>query len=545
MIELRPYQIKALESVYKYWETKKGSNPCVICPTGSGKGIIIASLCKDILDRWPGTKIAIVTDSKELVQQDYDELKTHWPEAPAGIYSAGIGKRDLDKLITVGGIQSIYKHIYEMYPTPEICLIDECQSIGADGESRYWQFVKAIRECNPKAVFVGFSATPYRLSDGLLYEGKGKLFDGVAYEIKIPQLIKEGYLCPVISVGGLAQIDLTDVKIRGGEYVAEDLAYAADSPELISRACDEIIKYGTDRKSWLIFATSCEHADHITEELVSRGIDCETVTGETPKGERDNKLARFKDGKLRALTNVNLLIKGFNNKRLDMVVLMTATRSTAKFVQACGRVMRIFPGKENGLILDLGSNFETHGTLDNIQPFFKRQSSEKQDAPVKTCPNCRRILPVQTRTCPGCGHEWESGECLPSHGTTAYSGAVLTDQIKPEWINVRSVSYHRHIKEGKKDSLKIVYYSGVGRQYPVWCSLDHQTSAFAVNKARQWISQAGATVFTVSGALEEALSDMWNRPSRILVKPDGKYWQVMQADYSEPIIEQKELGVNV
>ena len=142
-----------------------------------------------------------------------------------------------------------------------------------------------------------------------------------------------------------------------------------------------------------------------------------------------------------------------------------------------------------------------------------------------------------------CGYEYPEQECLPCHGTTAYSGAVLTSQIQPEWIDVARVNYFRHTKEGKKDSLKIVYHSPVGKQYPVWCSLDHETSAFAVRKAREWISAAGATQFTVSDALEEALCDKWRKPTRILVKPDGKFWRVLQADYQSKVEVQGVLGV--
>ncbi len=78
-------------------------------------------------------------------------------------------------------------------------------------------------------------------------------------------------------------------------------------------AVDEMLTYGRDRKSWLVFCAGVQHAYDMRDELRSRGIACEAVAGETPAADRDRILAGFKAGKLRAVTNNSVLTTGFNH----------------------------------------------------------------------------------------------------------------------------------------------------------------------------------------------------------------------------------------
>ena len=105
---LRDYQERAVTGVYQWMASHQG-NPCIVAPTGSGKSWIIAALCEDVLHRWPDTRrILVLSHVKELLQQDAEKIVKAWPEAPLGIYSAGLNSRQIER-ITVAGIQSIYK----------------------------------------------------------------------------------------------------------------------------------------------------------------------------------------------------------------------------------------------------------------------------------------------------------------------------------------------------------------------------------------------------------------------------------------------------
>jgi len=190
---LRDYQQSAINSVFNFWKSGK-KRPLIVAPTGAGKSLIIAGFCKQILEQWPDTRIIVVTDSKELVEQNYAELKNHWPDASIGIYSAGIGKKEIHAKITFAGIQSVYRQVMVFYPAIDIVIVDEAHTISRDADTRYGEFIKEIIMCNPKSAFVGLTATPYRLDSGMLHTGEHALFDGISYSVDMLKLRRLGIL---------------------------------------------------------------------------------------------------------------------------------------------------------------------------------------------------------------------------------------------------------------------------------------------------------------------------------------------------------------
>lgn len=126
-LTLRPYQRAAIDALYAYMENS-GGNPLVVLPTGTGKSCVIAQFCMEALE-FEGTRILIVTHQKELILQNFLELKNLWPEAPAGIYSAGLNRRDLSSRIIFCGIQSIHRHAFTLQKI-DLVLVDECFPAG-------------------------------------------------------------------------------------------------------------------------------------------------------------------------------------------------------------------------------------------------------------------------------------------------------------------------------------------------------------------------------------------------------------------------------
>lgn len=533
MMQLRDYQQAAIDSIFNFWSTGK-KRPLIVAPTGAGKSLIIAGFCKQILQEYPDIRIMVVTDSKELIEQNAAELKKHWLEASVGIYSAGVGKRQTDAKITFAGIQTIYKHMMEFYPAIDIVIIDEAHMIPRDGDTRYGEFIKAILLCNPKAAFIGLTATPYRLDSGMLHTGESALFDGISYSVDMLKLISAGYLVPVISKGGLKSIDLSKVHMVAGEYNQGELACAADDPALVEAAVEEIKRYGADRKSWLIFATGVDHARHISDLIPGS----EVVTGDTPKAERADLISRFRSGKLRCLVNIGVLTKGFNAPCLDLIALLTATKSTGKYVQMVGRGLRPCTGKTNCLLLDFGGNVLEHGPIDDVRPRRpKSGGGADQDAPAKQCPQCQALIHARVRECPDCGYQYPE-DMICNHSQVAYSGAVLSSQEEPVWVPVTRVGYSRHSKDGSPDSVKVTYFAGAGKQYPVWVCLDH--TGYAAKKALKHVIEAGGEATTTTDALEEAW-DHWATPTRIKVRRNGKFFDVLDIQYAPIVKEQRSL----
>lgn len=541
--KLRPYQEAAINGLYEYWATGRGDNPLIVAPTGAGKTAILSQIVKDAMS-FPGTRVMVLTHVKELLEQGADGLLKMYPEADFGFYSASIGQKRLDKPITFAGIQSVYQRAYDMVPAPDLVIVDEAHMIPKNSETRYGKFLADLKVCNPKVKMIGLTATPYRLDSGHLHKGKGALFDGIAYDIPVGMLMDEGYLAPVISKGGAKKIDLTNVGKRGGEFIERDLAIAASDPELVRSTVQEIVEYGHDRKAWLIFASGLKHADMLKDEMESHGVSVDVVSGDDPAQKRNQKIASFKSGKTRAIINCGVLTTGFDYPAVDLVAMVRATESTGLYIQIVGRgtrpvysegydlskkegrVSAIQNGsKPNCLILDYGDNVARHGFIDAVKPKIKGEGKGEGDAPTKECPNCNSMVFAGSRVCDDCGNEFPPPEL--SHSHKSYGGAILSSQVQDEWIDVDDVTYERWKKDGKPDSIRVTYICGLTR-ISEWLCPDHGGYAASRYEARKPALKAQAS--TTNEALQE--SNDWIKPSRIKVRPDGKYHQIMQLDYS-------------
>ncbi len=526
-LALRDYQEAAIEGLYQYWIDKRGDNPLIVVPTGGGKSLIIAKLIEDALE-FPETRILMLTHVAELIEQNARELVGLLPGVDLGIYSASLGQKRHDRRVTFAGIQSIWERAYDMVPPPDLVLIDEAHLVPKNTETRYGKFLDDLRICNPQVKVVGLTATPYRLDSGYLHKGKGAIFDGIAYDIPIGMLMDQGYLSPLVSKGAKAKIDLTNVGMRGGEFIESQLAMAASDPELVKATVAEIVRFGEDRKSWLVFASGVNHAEMLKEEFATHGIDAEVVTGADNKTDRRDRIADFKAGRLRCLINIGVLTAGFNHPATDLVAMVRATASPGLYVQIAGRGTRLAPGKADCLLLDFGGNVERHGFIDAVRIKEKGAGNGDGQAPVKECPDCQSLVAAGLRYCP-CGHKFPDPEL--NHGHKAYGGAVLSSQVTAEWVDVDAVYYYRHKKEGKPDSVKVSYSCGI-KTVNEWLCPDHGGYAASRYKAR--MSALGATAETTDDALSEAPVS-WTIPTRIKIKPrldDPRFDEIVQLDYS-------------
>ena len=525
--ELRDYQREAVDGLYNYWASKAGDNPLVVAPTGSGKTAILAQVIKDAMS-YPDTRVLVVTHVKELLEQGASGLLKLYPEADFGIYSAGLKQKVLNKPITFAGIQSVWERAYDMVPAPDLVLIDEAHLLPKNTETRYNRFIADLKICNPDVKVVGLTATPYRLDTGYLHKGKGAIFDGIAHDIPVSMLMDQGYLSPVISKGGIKQIDLSGVGKRGGEFIESELATAASDPELVESTVKEIVKLASDRKSWLVFSSGVNHAHLLADEFEKYFVDVGVVTGSDSSAVREKTIADFKSGKLQCLINVNVLTTGFDHPGVDCVCLVRATASCGLYIQCIGRGTRVSEGKENCLILDYGSNVERHGFIDQVKPKDKMSGGDGE-APVKQCEKCQTIVHAAAKICPECGFEFPAP--LLNHGSISYSGAMLSSQVVAEWVDVDDVLYSRHKKEGKPDSIKVTYYCGM-LSVSEWLCPDH--GGYAASKYRERKSLLNAYADTTTEALDEA--HFWRKPSRVMVKPSShnpKYKEITKFDYTQ------------
>jgi DNA repair protein RadD len=517
MLTLRPYQQAAITAIYGYFQNHKG-NPLVVIPTAGGKSLVMAAFIEGVLKAWPDQRILIVTHVRELIAQNHAEMIGLWPEAPAGIYSAGLGKREAQARILFAGIQSIHRRAAEIGHT-DLVLIDEAHLIPGSSSTMYRRFLDGLTRINPALKVIGLTATPFRLDSGMLHEGKNALFNDIAYEAPVRDLIDAGYLSPLVSKQPATRLDVSKVGTRAGDFIQRDLAAAVDKEAITRAAVTEIIEHGRDRKSWLAFCSGVDHARHVAEEFGRQGIICRTIFGDTPKEERDAIIAAFKRGEIRALASMGVLTTGFNAPAVDLIALLRPTKSAGLYVQMVGRGTRLAPGKENCLVLDFAGNVRRHGPIDLVRP---RRAGEAGggDAPTKVCPECDSIIALSATECPDCGYVFPAREVKIA--PTAATLPVLSPKV--QWLPVDGVSYSRHDKLGGLPSLKVTYSCGL-TSYSEWVCIEHQ--GYARQKAAEWWRKRapGCPVpLTVDQAIAEAA--LLARPSAISVRPSGRYVEI-------------------
>ncbi len=519
MLTLRPYQQAAIDAIYHYFAEKSG-HPLIVIPTAGGKSLVMAAFIAGVLKAWPDQRILVVTHVRELIAQNYAELVGLWPDAPAGIYSAGLGRRDLGARILFAGIQSIHRRAYDVQQC-DLVLIDEAHLIPATSDTMYRRFLDALMRINPELKVIGFTATPYRLDSGMLHEGKGALFTDIAFEVSVRELIDAGYLAPLVSKAAETTLDVSGVATRGGEFVAKDLQAAVDLPEITEAAIDEVVALGRDRRAWLAFCAGVEHATHVAEAIRARGFSAATIFGDTPKAERDRIIAAFKRGEIRALASMGVLTTGFNAPAVDLIAMLRPTKSTGLYVQMAGRGTRLAPGKTDCLVLDFAGNVARHGPIDAVKP--KRPGAGEGDAPVKVCPDCQSLLPTAVQNCPDCGHVFPPPEVTIE--TSATTLEILSSG-RPQWLAVTGVSYRRHEKEGGRPSLRVDYQCGLVR-HSEWVCLEH--TGYARQKAIAWWRQR-APQGPVPTSVTDALTQTHELavPAEIAVRPSGRFTEIVR-----------------
>lgn len=524
MIELRQYQSKAVQDLWDWFMRHPEGHPILELPTGSGKSVILAEICRQALRSWPGSRILMTVKSKELCEQNLEKLVSIWPEAPAGVHSASVGRKDIGHDILYTTIGSIYKKAH-LLGRVDLILIDECHLVDTKGAGMYRQLIRELQKYCPHVRVIGVTATPFKGDGVWLTAGDDPLFTGIASRIKIKELLDMGFLSPMISAGKMKNITTSDgVSIKNGDYNTKQLAEKLDKSDLIDASCRELLSIGAERKKWIAFCVTVEHANHVCNKLNELGIPSNIVTGETSKLDREQIISDFKIGKYRCLTTVLALGTGFDVPDIDLVVLMRNTKSLVLYLQLLGRGLRIAPGKTDCMVADFTDTCAALGPIDLItgRGPKRKMTSER---PVKLCEECGSINAVSARQCIDCGAPFDIVEQAP-HGTKVSAAAIMSGQksavVK---YTISNVTYAKHQKPGKPPSLRVEYWSGLRIVAKEWIGIESDNHFAASRASHWWWSRSGAsTPTTVDQAIKS--TDALMSPSVVYVIESGKYPEI-------------------
>lgn len=392
MKELRPYQ-KALIATIKRKFVEGKKRVILMSPVGSGKTIMAKSMIRDALEK---LKTALFTvHRKVLLEQTYKEFRNFDPSV-----IMGDDKRYCDDSpLQIGMIQSL---INRELPDINLVIIDEV----------HYAFnsilIQDILKKHPNSFVIGLSATPVD-EKGFLLEG----FDAIIDDIQTEDLIELGFSVPY-EIYSPIQLDLSGVSVKNGDYVVSELVTVVDIPSIVKTVVDNYEKLGQDRK-FICFAINQEHGRHLSEEFNIRGIITGYIDATIKDEVRSDILTGFAGGEYQGIVNINVLTAGFDEPSVGCVIIANPSKSWRKYIQECGRGIRLFGstieesianGKPNCILLDLGGCFEEHGRPDKrvklkFAPKFSKaidkdlgidENTEDRDAIIQNISDDKRVL---------------------------------------------------------------------------------------------------------------------------------------------------------
>jgi DNA repair protein RadD len=459
---LRQYQRDGIAAALDYL-TAGGMAGLLVWPTGAGKSVALAEIAGHFVTT--GRRVLVATHVTELVAQDAAACARALGSDLVGINCASLGRRDADRSVTVASVHSVYRRPDWLGPV-DLVIVDEAHLLTYGDEGMYAQLLSNLRAHGPVPM-LGLTATAYRMKSGRLidpHDGRPPIFERVVHEASLRDLIAQGFLVRPIAKGTSTVLDTSGVDRSGGEFALAALERAVNVDVLNRAIVSEIIGRGTDRRSWLVFATGVNHAEALAAVLTENGITARAVHSNLTAAQRRAAIVGFRAGTIRALISMNVLSVGFDAPAVDLIAVCRPTLSPGLHVQMLGRGTRLSPetGKTDCLVLDFAGNVLRHGPLDLIDGAGLATEPGNGEAPVKRCPACQSLLPAGTRTCPDCAHEFEFAPRELKLAAEPIAAPVLSDDtehVDPGcvWMAVSGMTVSQHEKPDRPPTLRLTF----------------------------------------------------------------------------------------
>ena len=356
------YQAECINASLNFLTDKKvKGNGLAICPTASGKSLIIANIAQALEGM-----VVVFQPNIEILRQNYEKFLSY--DGRGGIYSASAGVKHVSRItyVTIGSVAK--KH--HLFDQVKYILIDECHLVSAEA-GMYFDFIKA----HPKAKVLGFTATPYRLStnvDGamlkFLNRTSPRIFNKVVYSIQNSILFEGGFLAP-LRYFDINLIDATKLKMnaKGTDFTDASIREYNRSTKMLDRIIEYSNRLLLKRANLLVFCSLVSEAHQVAKGIPGAVV----VHGELDSRDRDKILKNFKSGIIRCVVNVGVLTTGFDMPTLEACIIGRKMMSLALYYQIIGRVMRkfIYPDgtKKVGWVIDFGGNISFFGKIETME----------------------------------------------------------------------------------------------------------------------------------------------------------------------------------
>lgn len=326
-----------------------------------------------------------------------------------------------------------------------------------------------------------------------------------------------------------------------------------DDDVLVRAAVDEMLTLGENRRTWLIFAVSIKHAEHIQKVLEENEISVKVVSAKTPKQERQQIIKDLREYRLRCAVNVRTLTTGTDVPNIDFIGDLAPTESPGLVLQKYGRGSRpvyadgydlttpegrleaiAASTKPNCMICDFAGNILAHGPVTHIAaPSAQEGRGKEKENKGKVCPSCESIVAAHLMECQDCGYIFPPQPRAIKHSESAHGMDVMSEEPilsenEANWYTVKSIHYERHIKAtmDSPPSMCVIYKTGA-YTFREWIPFENPRARFFAIK--WWLEHAdGECPLTTDEAIEKCHNGFLDKvAAKILVKKEGKYPRIM------------------
>ena len=374
-MQLRPYQTQLINDIRQ--SIKDGYTKIVsVLGCGGGKSIIQGTIAKNATNK--GNRVLFLVHRKELCEQ----IKNTFIDVGVNM-----------DLCDVCMVQTVSRRLKSM-PEYDLILTDEAHHSTAKTYTK-------IYEHYPKAILLGFTATPIRLNKG----GLGDVYDKLITSVSTQWLIENHYLAPY-KYYSVKLADISNLHTVAGDYKQDEVAQLMENKEIYGDTVKQWEKLAKGKKT-IVYCASIESAKHTSDEFTNAGYNSIAIDGNTPKNERQTAIQSFRGGDIDVLTNCELFGEGLDVPNCECVVLLRPTQSLTLYIQQSMRSMRFLPNKM-AIIIDHVGNVYKHGLPDDnrewsLEPKHKQETTVK----IRECKNCFAVYPPTLERCPYCNYKAE------------------------------------------------------------------------------------------------------------------------------------------
>jgi ribonuclease E len=313
-------------------------------PTASGKTIAAAGFVEAA--RTLG--VLILTHRRLLVTQFHRELTS---EGYGGRFEDAILKGKTPKRpnpVTVQTYAWFARHWQDLNPEAyNLVIADEAHTALGEKTSQ------AIRSFSDP-IYIGMTAT-----EQLIAKQVSDVFPASIDELPLADAARRGLIAPLRCLRVPPAAAISSVPIVGGDFEERALAAVLDHTAL-NQAAASLYRERFEHTPGIVYAAGVEHAYNLAKEFRAVGLKAEAVSGRTPPVQLAETLAAYERGEINVLINAMLLAEGWNSPRATVCMHLAPTASRRVYQQRIGRIMRMHPRKEAGIVIDFVPKGATH-----------------------------------------------------------------------------------------------------------------------------------------------------------------------------------------